>query len=81
MPILLFTHADISSLKSFEHEMTQEWFSGSLILLNYIFIGWHTQMMASRAIENTSQDMDPHVKLGPEKAHNCVSTSDRANLY
>ena len=27
MPILLFTHADISSLKSFEHEMTQEWFS------------------------------------------------------
>eukprot|EP00439_Symbiodinium_sp_Y106_P081422 s573_g20.t1 len=46
-----------------------EWFSGSLILLNCIFIGWHTQMMASRAIENTSQDMDPHVKLGPEKAH------------
>jgi len=43
-----------------------EWFSGSLILLNCIFIGWHTQMMASRAIENTSQDMDPHVNTSTE---------------
>ncbi|CAE7746123.1 Ctse [Symbiodinium sp. CCMP2592] len=57
-----------------------EWFSGSLILLNCIFIGWHTQMMASRAIENTIQNMDPHVKLGSERAHDCVSTSGRPNL-
>ncbi|CAE7506028.1 CACNA1I [Symbiodinium natans] len=43
-----------------------EWFSGSLILFNCIFIGWHTQMLASHAIEQTNLNMDPIVKTSAE---------------
>ncbi|CAE7163310.1 unnamed protein product [Symbiodinium pilosum] len=43
-----------------------EWFSGCLILFNCIFIGWHTQMLASHAIEQVNLDLDPIVRTSAE---------------
>ncbi|CAL1135062.1 unnamed protein product [Cladocopium goreaui] len=49
--------AEATALEKLTRGKCYEWFSGILILLNCVFTGWQTEMMAQRALANTAMSV------------------------